>query len=102
MSDSNTGRLILKVHIWDIMFARENTCRVFENQVCQWLGIRIGRILERLSIQSNQQTKKKQVRKFVFIKLLAGKVRLCFFKNTVQLQLSTKYKTKISFVSSGT
>ena len=34
---------------------------------------------------------KKKVRKFVFIKWLAARVRLCFFKNTIQLQLSTKY-----------
>ena len=45
---------------------------------------------------------KKQVRKFAFVKWLAAKVRLCFFKNTIQLRLSEKYKTKIYFISSGT
>ena len=45
--------------------------------------------------------KKQKVRRFVFIKWLAAKVRLCFFKNTIQ-QLSTKYKAKVNFVSRGT
>ena len=31
----------------------KNICRVFENQVYQWLSIRIGRIIERLSLLSN-------------------------------------------------
>ena len=31
------------------------------------------------------------MRKFVFIKWLAAKVRLSFFKNTIQLKLYTKY-----------
>ena len=35
------------------------TFRVFENQVCQWLSIRIRRILECLSLQSNLLTKSK-------------------------------------------
>ena len=43
-----------------------------------------------------------KVRKFVFIKWLTAKVRLCFFKYRIELQLSTKFKTKINFVSSGT
>ena len=39
---------------------------------------------------------------FVFIKWLAAKVRLAFFKNTIQQQLYTKYTAKVNFVSSGT
>ena len=39
------------------------------------------------------------MRKFVFITLLAAKVRLCFFKNATQQQLSTKYTAKVNFVS---
>ena len=46
--------------------------------------------------------KKQKMRKFVFIKWLAVKVCLCFFKNTIQLQLSTKYNAKVNFVSRGT
>ena len=30
--------------------------------------------------------------------MVAAKVRLAFFKNTIQLQLYTKYTTKINFV----
>ena len=33
---------------------------------------------------------------------LAAKVRLCFFKNKIQLQLSTKYTDSINLISSGT
>ena len=39
------------------------------------------------------------MRKFVFITLLAAKVRLCFFKNAIQQQLSTKFTAKVNFVS---
>ena len=47
---------------------------------------------------SDQSTrKKKKVRKFLFIKWLAAKIRLWFFKNAIQLQLSTKLKAKINF-----
>ena len=85
-SDVNTGFPIFKVHMWDIMFARErylqSFCRVFENQVCQWLSIRIEHILERLNLQSTKSSvnQKQKVRKFVFIKWLAAKVRLFSLK----------------------
>ena len=49
------------------------------------------------SVNWNQKLKK-----FVFIKWLAAKGRLAFFKNAIQQQLSTKYTAKINFVSSGT
>ena len=52
--------------------------------------------------QSNLKIKGKKVRKIVFITWLAAKIRLSFFKNTVQLQLSTNYTAKVNFVSSGT
>ena len=45
-----------------------NTCRFFENQACQWLSIRIGRILECLSLQSNLWTKS-FTSYFIFTKL---------------------------------
>ena len=37
---------------------------------------------------------KQKVKKFVFIKWLAAKIRICFFKNTIQLQLPRKYTAK--------
>ena len=98
MSDSNTtscGTSCLQGN---------NTCRVFENQVCQWLSIQIRHILERLSLQLTKSSLnyKQKVRTFVIIKCLAAKVQLCFFKYTIQQQLSTKYTAKINFVSTGT
>ena len=60
MSDMNIACPMSKVHMWDIMLEGKNTWRFLENQVCQWLSIRMGRILECLSLQSNLYTKSKK------------------------------------------
>ena len=40
------------------------------------------------------------MRKLVFIKWLAAQVGICFFRNTIQLELHTKYRAKVNFVLS--
>ena len=102
MSDNNTRCSTLKVHMWDIIFAREENLQSFKKS-----GVPMAKHLDRRHFRAFKSSfkslnYKQKVRKSVFTKWLPAKVCLTFFKNTIQLQLSTKYTAKINFVSSGT
>ena len=102
ISHGNTGCPMLKVHMWEIMFAREEYFQSFWKS-----GVPIAKHPDRTHLRACKSSVKsvnckQKVRKVVFIKWLAAKVPHCFFKNTIQLPLSTKYTAKINFVWSDT
>ena len=90
------------MHMWAIMFAREECLLSFWKSRLLMAKHPDWRHLRVLKFQVKSVNKNQKLRKFVFIKGLAAKVRLAVFKNAIQQQLSTKYTAKINFVSSGT